>query len=93
MIGMGIAWASILSMPYAILSGSLPAERMGVFMGIFNFFITIPQLVAASILGLLVRFLFDGQAIFALVLGGVSLFVAGLASLWVEDPADNKSAQ
>lgn len=88
MIGMGIAWASILSMPYAILSGSLPAERMGVFMGIFNFFITIPQLVAASILGLLVRFMFDGEAIFALVLGGVSLFVAGLASLWVEDPAD-----
>jgi len=93
MIGMGIAWASILSMPYAILSGSLPAERMGVFMGIFNFFITIPQLVAASILGLLVRFLFDGEAIFALVLGGLSLFVAGLASLWVEDPADKKPVQ
>jgi len=50
-------------------------------------------LVAASILGLLVRFLFDGEAIFALVLGGLSLFVAGLASLWVEDPADKKPVQ
>jgi len=90
MIGVGIAWASILSMPYAILSGSLPANRMGVFMGIFNFFITIPQLVAASILGLLVKFLFDGQAIFALVLGGVSLLIAGLATLLVDDPTEKK---
>ena len=88
MIGVGIAWASILSMPYSILSGSLPASKMGVFMGIFNFFIAIPQLVAASILGLLVKFLFDGEAIFALVLGGVSLFIAGLATLWVEDPTE-----
>jgi len=90
MIGVGIAWASILSMPYAILSGSLPASKMGVYMGIFNFFIAIPQLVAASILGLLVKFLFDGQAIFALVLGGISLFIAGLTTLWVDDPAEQK---
>jgi len=90
MIGVGIAWASILSMPYAILSGSLPAKKMGVFMGIFNFFIGIPQLVAASILGLLVKFLFDGQAIFALVLGGVSLFIAGLTTLLVDDPTEHK---
>jgi len=90
MIGVGIAWASILSMPYAILSGSLPAKKMGVFMGIFNFFIGIPQLVAASILGLLVKFLFDGQAIFALVLGGISLFIAGLTTLLVEDPTEQK---
>ena len=88
MIGVGIAWASILSMPYAILSGSLPASKMGVYMGIFNFFIAIPQLVAASILGILVKFLFDGEAIFALVLGGVSLFIAGLTTLLVEDPTD-----
>jgi len=88
MIGVGIAWASILSMPYAILSGSLPANKMGVFMGIFNFFIAIPQLVAASILGLLVKFLFDGEAIFALVLGGISLFIAGLTTLLVDDPTE-----
>ena len=89
MLGVGIAWASILSMPYAILSASLPAKKMGVFMGIFNFFITIPQLVAATILGLLVKYLFDGQAIFALVLGGASLFIAGLATLLVEDPTEH----
>lgn len=89
MLGVGVAWASILSMPYAILSASLPAKKMGVFMGIFNFFITIPQLMAATILGLLVNYLFDGQAIFALVLGGASLFIAGLATLLVEDPTEN----
>ena len=57
-------------------------------MGIFNFFIAIPQLVAASILGLMVKFLFDGQAIYALVLGGVSLFIAGLVTLRVDDPTE-----
>ncbi len=88
MIGVGIAWASILSVPYAILSGSLPAAKMGVFMGIFNFFIGIPQLVAASLLGLFVKYIFDGQAIYALVLGGVSLFIAGLATLLVDDPTE-----
>jgi len=90
MLGIGIAWASILSMPYAILSASLPAKKMGVFMGIFNFFITIPQLMAATILGLFVKYLFDGQAIFALVLGGISLFIAGLVTLLVDDPTDRK---
>ena len=90
MLGIGIAWASILSMPYAILSASLPAKKMGVFMGIFNFFITIPQLMAATILGLFVKYLFDGQAIFALVLGGISLFIAGLVTLLVDDPTDKK---
>ena len=91
MIGVGIAWASILSIPYSILSGSLPANKMGVFMGIFNFFIGIPQLVAASILGLFVKYLFDGQAIYALMLGGVSLFIAGLTALLVDDPTEKKS--
>jgi len=89
MIGVGIAWASILSVPYAILSGSLPANKMGVFMGIFNFFIGIPQLVAASILGLFVKYVFNGQAIYALVLGGISLFIAGLATLLVDDPTES----
>jgi maltose/moltooligosaccharide transporter len=89
MIGVGIAWASILSMPYSILSAALPAHKMGVFMGIFNFFITIPQLMAATLLGLFVKYMFDGQAILALVLGGVSLFIAGLTTLLVEDPTEN----
>lgn len=89
MIGVGIAWASILSVPYAILSGSLPARKMGVYMGIFNFFIVIPQLTAASILGALVKGFFNGEAIYALLLGAVSLVVAAVATLFVDDWATN----
>lgn len=85
MIGVGIAWASILSVPYSLLSSSLPAKKMGVYMGIFNFFIVIPQLLAASALGLLVRELFAGQSLYALVLGGVLMFIAGLTVLRVKD--------
>ena len=84
-LGIGLAWASILAMPYAILTGSLPAEKMGVYMGIFNFFIVIPQITAASILGFFVRNLFAGEAIYALILGGVSMIVAGFMVLFVED--------
>jgi maltose/moltooligosaccharide transporter len=87
MVGVGFAWASILSLPYALLSDNLPAEKMGVYMGIFNFFIVIPQLLAASVLGVLLRVFFHGQPIYALVLGGVSLFVAGLSVLRVNAPA------
>ncbi len=85
MIGVGIAWAAILSIPYAILSGSLPGKKMGVYMGIFNFFIVIPQLTAASILGVLVRRFFEGEAIYALALGGLSLGLAAIATLLVDD--------
>ncbi|TRX58064.1 MFS transporter [Thalassomonas sp. M1454] len=85
MVGVGIAWASILSVPYSLLSSSLPAKKMGVYMGIFNFFIVIPQLLAASALGLLVRELFAGQSLYALVLGGVLMFIAGLTVLRVKD--------
>ncbi len=85
MIGIGIAWASILSIPYAMLSGSLPANKMGYYMGIFNFFIVIPQLVAASILGFLVSKFFDNQPIYALLVGGISMILAGFISLTVSD--------
>ena len=88
MIGVGFAWASILSMPYAILSCSLPAKKMGVYMGIFNFFIVIPQILAASILGLIVRELFSGKTIYALVCGGVLMFLAAAATLWVKDEGE-----
>ncbi|NHN37363.1 SLC45 family MFS transporter [Pseudomaricurvus alcaniphilus] len=88
MVGVGIAWASILSVPYAILSGALPAHKMGVYMGIFNFFIVIPQIMAASVIGLLVRVLFDGEAIYALVIGGVFLLIGGLVTLFVDDSHD-----
>ena len=84
-IGIGFAWASILAMPYAILTGALPQNKMGVYMGIFNFFIVIPQILAASILGALVRHVFEGHAIYALVLGGISMMLAGVITLFVED--------
>jgi maltose/moltooligosaccharide transporter len=76
MIGIGIAWASILSMPYAILSAAVPDRKMGVYMGVFNIFIVVPQLLAATVLGLILKTLFDGQAIWALVLGAVSFVLA-----------------
>ena len=86
MVGVGFAWASILSLPYALLSDSVPAQKMGVFMGIFNFFIVIPQLVAASLLGFLLKHFFGGQPIQALTIGGISLIVAGLCVLRVQEP-------
>lgn len=84
-LGIGLAWASILAMPYAILTGSLPAEKMGVYMGIFNFFIVIPQITAAAILGFFVKNIFGGEAIYALLIGGASMIIAGLFVNIVED--------
>ncbi len=84
-LGIGLAWASILSMPYAILAGSIPAEKMGVYMGIFNFFIVIPQITAAAILGYFVKNIVAGEAIYALLLGGASLIVSGVLVLFVQD--------
>jgi maltose/moltooligosaccharide transporter len=92
MVGIGIAWASILSMPYAILTGSLPASKMGYYMGVFNFFIVIPQIVAAAILGLFVGRFFGGEAIYALVIGGLSFILAALLTLRVEDRDDVAAA-
>jgi maltose/moltooligosaccharide transporter len=88
MLGVGFAWASILSVPYAMLSSSLPAEKMGYYMGIFNFFIVIPQIVAGTLLGFMLSNLFNNQAIYILVTGGVSLIIAGLLSLRVDDKDD-----
>ena len=85
MVGVGVAWASILSLPYAMLSQAVPPRKMGIYMGIFNFFIVIPQILAASVLGIFVRVLFDGHSIHALALGGALLFLAGLATLRVDD--------
>ncbi|MHB1686016.1 MAG: MFS transporter [Ignavibacteriaceae bacterium] len=84
-LGIGLAWASILAMPYAILTGSLPANKMGVYMGIFNFFIVIPQITAAAILGFFVKHLFGDEAIYALLLGGASFILAALLVLKVDD--------
>jgi maltose/moltooligosaccharide transporter len=91
MLGIGLAWASILAMPYAILTGSLPANKMGTYMGIFNFFIVIPQILAASILGFFVRDVFGGESIYALVTGGISMFIAAVLILFVKDVDETKS--
>lgn len=91
MIGVGIAWASILSIPYAMLSGALPASKMGYYMGVFNFFIVIPQLVAASILGFLVSRFFDNHPIYALLIGGASMILAGVLTLFVKDKEIDKT--
>jgi maltose/moltooligosaccharide transporter len=88
MIGVGVAWASILSLPYALLSDVLPTAKMGIYMGIFNFFIVIPQLIAASVLGLLLREFFGGQGIYGLVIGGVLMIIAGFATLLVDKEAE-----
>lgn len=88
MVGVGIAWASILSMPYAILTGSLPPSKMGYYMGVFNFFIVIPQIVAAALLGFLVGRFFGGEAIYALLIGGASLVIAAALTFRVDDRDD-----
>jgi len=85
MVGVGIAWASILSMPYAILTGSLPPSKLGYYMGVFNFFIVIPQIVAAAVLGFIVGHFFHHEAIFALLIGGGSLLLAAALMLRVKD--------
>jgi maltose/moltooligosaccharide transporter len=85
MLLMGLAWSSILSLPYSMLTASLPAHKMGVFMGIFNFFIVIPQILAATLLGFFTKHLFGGQAIYTIVLGGVAMILAGLLNLRLKD--------
>ena len=88
MIGVGIAWASILAMPYAILAGSISAKKMGVYMGIFNFFIVIPQIINALIGGPLVKYAYGNQAIFALVISGISFLIAAALVYKVKDVDD-----
>jgi maltose/moltooligosaccharide transporter len=90
MIGIGFAWSSTLTMPYAILAGALPPDKMGFYMGVFNFFIVIPQILAAAILGFFVRVIFNNESIYALVIGGVSMALAGLLNIIVNDNEDRK---
>lgn len=85
MVCVGIAWSSILSMPYALLSNSLPAEKMGFYMGVFNFFIVIPQICVNLFFGPIMKNLLGGSAIAAVGLGGISLLVAAFATFFVQD--------
>lgn len=93
MLAIGIGWASILAMPYAILAGSIPAKKMGVYMGIFNFFIVIPQIINALIGGLMVKYLYAGNPIYALITSGVSIIIAGLLTLRIDDVDEHVAAK
>jgi maltose/moltooligosaccharide transporter len=88
MIGIGIAWASILAMPYAMLAGALPAHKMGVYMGIFNFFITLPQIFSGILNRPIVHYAFGNHAIYAILMAGVLMLFAAAACYWVEDKDD-----
>jgi len=92
MVGVGIAWASILAMPYAILSGAIPGKRMGVYMGIFNFFIVIPEIIASFAFGPVIRAIFGPDnprsPMFVVMAGGVFLLLAAISVLLVKDVAD-----
>ena len=93
MVGVGIAWASILSMPYAILSGALPAARMGVYMGIFNFFIVIPEIIASLFFGRVIRAIFGENStlapLYVVMAGGVFMLIAAALVTLVSDVADH----
>ena len=90
MIGVGLAWASILAMPYVILSGSIPPGKLGIYMGIFNFFITLPQIVNGIAGGWIVKHLYGGQPIYAIVLAGFFMICAAVSVLFVYDPGSMK---
>ncbi len=88
MVGVGIAWASILSLPYAILAGSIPAARTGLYMGIFNFFIVLPEIIASLTFQPLVKHVFGNDPLYVVMLGGACLLAAAGFALRITDPAD-----
>jgi maltose/moltooligosaccharide transporter len=88
MIGVGMAWASILAMPYAMLAGAIPPQKMGIYMGVFNFFITLPQIINGIVGGPIVKYLYGSQAIYALVMAGVFLLIAAFCVRFVDDKDD-----
>jgi len=85
MVGIGIAWASILAMPYAILAGSIPPAKMGVYMGIFNFFITVPQIVGGLFNGPIVRYVFNNESIYIILMAGICLLMASISVVFIHD--------
>jgi maltose/moltooligosaccharide transporter len=94
MIGIGFAWAAILSMPYAILSGSLPAKRMGIYMGLFNLTVVIPQIISGIFGGMILKGLFNEKAIYILVLAGVMMLLGSASVFIVKDvSSENKSQE
>lgn len=92
MIGVGIAWASVLAMPYAILAGAVPPRRTGVYMGVFNFFIVIPEIVAALTFSPLVEHVFNNNPLYVVMMGGASMLVAAACMAMVEDTGSSDVA-
>ena len=93
MVCVGIAWASILAMPYVILAGSIPAGKMGIYMGIFNFFITIPQIINGVIGSPMVEHVYGNQPVYAIVMAGVFMLCAAVSMIYVYDPGSIKIKQ
>jgi maltose/moltooligosaccharide transporter len=87
MVGVGIAWAAILAMPYAVLAGSLPPEKTGIYMGIFNFTVAFPQIVASLLSGLILSWVFDNEAVYIIVVAGCSMLVGAASVFFVQEPA------
>jgi len=85
MTGVGIAWASILAMPYAILAGCLPANKVGVYMGVFNFSIVLPEIIASLAFGWLMSHVFDNNRLAAVITGGIFMILAALLMQRVQD--------
>lgn len=85
MVGVGLAWGSILSMPYAILSGALPAHKMGVYIGIFNLFITVPQIINGFFGGWIVKQFYNGEAVYAILIAGIAMLIAAFSVVFIND--------
>jgi maltose/moltooligosaccharide transporter len=92
MVGVGIGWATILSMPYALLANAIPPRQMGFYMGVFNFFIVLPQILAATLLGPVVEYVLGGQAVLAVLFGGLCMLGAAAALSWVPVEKENARA-
>ncbi len=93
MLGIGAAWAAILTMPYAILSGALPAKRMGIYMGLFNLTVVIPQIISGLFGGMILKHFFNEQAIYILILAGVFMLFGSLSVYFVKDTSSQKSQE
>lgn len=93
MTGVGIAWSSILSMPYAMLAGSLPANKVGIYMGIFNFFIVLPEIIASLFFGWIMEHMLDNNRMLAVQIGGGLMILAGILCYLIVDERQNKASQ
>ena len=83
MTGVGIAWSSILSMPYAMLAGCLPEDKIGVYMGIFNFFIVLPEIIASLFFGWIMQHLLNNNRMLAVQIGGAMMILAAIICYFV----------